>query len=81
MDESNLKRTVRIAIGFLCLFLIGLTAAVVIIAVNRSSPVVLIPFALATLVSFEAIWWAQRRGRKPTASPPVSEDKRRRMLD
>ena len=57
MDDLNLKRPGKIATGLLCLFLIGLTAAV-IIAVNRNSLIVLIPCAFATLLSFGAIWWA-----------------------
>ncbi len=57
MGDPDLKRPGKIAIGFLCLFLIGLAAAV-IVAVNRNIPVVLIPFALATFISFGAIWWA-----------------------
>ena len=59
IGQIHVKRSVKIAISGLCLSLIGLTAAIMI-AANGNGLIVLIPFALATLVSLGAIWWAQR---------------------
>ena len=60
MGELNLERRIKHTICLAGLFLIGLDAAAVIVAVARNTPVVLIPFAVATSISFVAIWWAHR---------------------
>ena len=79
MNKLNLKWRVRAVTGLMWLLVVGLDAAAAIIAVNRDKPVVLIPFAIATLVSLGAVWWAQRCNGEVIASPPFSGEKSRRI--
>jgi len=60
MNKLNFKWRIKITTYLMWLLVIGLDAAAALIAVNRNLPVVLIPFAIATLVSFAVGWWAQR---------------------
>lgn len=68
---------VKITTGSMCLLMIGSDAAAALIAINRHTPVVLIPFAIATLVSFGAVWWGHRYNGRLTSSPPFSGEKPR----
>jgi hypothetical protein len=52
-----------------------LDAAAVIVAITRTTPIVLIPFGSATLISFVAIWWAHHGDRKLTRFTPFGADK------
>lgn len=60
MNKLNFKWRVKITTYWMWLLLIGLDAAAALIVLHRNMPVVLIPFAIATLVSFGVVWWAQR---------------------
>ncbi len=79
MDELHLKQRIKMTTDSTGLLLIGCDAAAAMVAANRNTPVVLIPFALATLASFGAIWWAH----VPMAnSPPprhLAQKKSRRI--
>jgi hypothetical protein len=75
MNNLRLKWRVRMATGLMWLLVIGFDAAVAIIAVNRNMLLVLIPFAIATLVSLGAVWWAQHCNGERAASPPFSGGK------
>ena len=75
MDQLHFKRRVHITTGLFGLLLLGLGAAAIIVAVSRSVPVVLIPFAGASLISFGAIWWVHRSSGERAAAPPFGADK------
>jgi hypothetical protein len=75
MNKLNLRWRARTATGLMWLLVIGFDAAVAIVAVNRNMPVVLIPFAVATLFSLGAVWWAQRYSGERATSPPFSGGK------
>ncbi len=75
MGESHLNRRATIVSGLMGLLLIGLDAAAVIVAINRNTPLVLIPFITATLISCGAIWWAYRPNDELAASPPFGAGK------
>ncbi len=75
MDKLHFMRGVRITTGLFGLLLLGLDAAAVIVAVSRSTPVAVIPFASASLISFGAIWWAHRFSGERAAIPPFGADK------
>ena len=74
MHKIHFKRPVKVASGFVCLFLIGLAAAI-IIAGDRNSLAIRIPFAIATLVSCGAVWWGHHGDRAFTSSAPFGADK------
>lgn len=73
MDKAHFKRRIQITTGLFGLLLLGLGAAAGIVAVSRSVPVVLIPFAGASLISFWAIWWAHRSDACP--AKPVDRER------
>jgi hypothetical protein len=75
MDELHLLRRLQNSTGLLGLLLLGFDAPLVIMAVTRHAPVVLIPFASATLISCVAIWWAHHDDRTRTISAPFGVDK------
>ena len=75
MGESHLNRRATIVSGLMGLLLIGLDAAAAIVAINRNTPLVLIPFVIATLISCGAIWWAHRPNDELAASPPFCAGK------